>query len=184
MSRKGFTIVELLMVVGILAVLMTIVTTAATGAIKQARSHKADTIVKMVESGIATYYAQYDQWPSFDPDGKTGNYRVSSGSVDADRYLLTDSEADDLMRELIRKSVGASANPLLDVMGLFVARSGNVSDKTYGLDFQQAIRGTKRSPKKMKIGDMMFGYPDLETGRFRRFKIIYSIPSDQISVTK
>ena len=40
MKRGGFTIVELLMVVGILAVLMTIVTTAAAGALKQARAKR------------------------------------------------------------------------------------------------------------------------------------------------
>ena len=38
--KKGFTIVELLMVVGILGILMTIVTTAAAGAVKQARGRR------------------------------------------------------------------------------------------------------------------------------------------------
>lgn len=184
MRRKGFTIVELLMVIGILSVLITIVTTASAGAIKQARVHKADTLVKMIESGIATYYAQTDTWPDFDPDGKTGNYRMSSGTVDPDRYQLSDTESDAMIREMIRKSVSGTANPLIDITGLFVARNGMITDKTYGMDFQQALRGTKKSPKKMKINDMMFGYPDAETGRFRRFKIVYSIPTDQITVTK
>lgn len=183
MKRKGFTIVELMMVVGILSVLVTIVTTAASGAIKQARARKADALVTMVNSGIATYYAQNDEWPDFDSDGRTGNYRMSGGTIDTDRYELTDSECDRVIRELIKKSVEVS--PLIDITGLFVARSGMVTDKTVGMDFMVALKGDKKkSPKKMKVSDMMFGYPDTDTGRFHRFRMIYSIPTDQLTVTK
>ena len=185
MKRKGFTIVELLMVVGILSVLVTIVTTAASGAIKQARARKADALVTMVNAGIDTYYAQYDEWPDFNPEGRTGNYRLSGGSVDADRYVLTDSECDSVIKKLIRTSVESAGNPLIDITGLFVARSGLVNDKTVGMDFMVALKGDKKkSPKKMKVGDMMFGYPDPDTGRFRRFTMVYSIPADKITVTK
>jgi len=184
MRRRGFTIVELLMVVGILSVLMTIVTTAATGAVKQARARKADALVAMVQSGIATYYAQHDEWPDFDGSGKTGNYRVGN-DIDPDRYQLTDSECDDVVRKLVRTSL-SDTNPLLDVMGLFVAdASGGISDRTYGMDFSEAIHGSKRHPKKLrKVSNMAFGYPDSSTGRFRRFKMVYSIPADQITVSK
>jgi prepilin-type N-terminal cleavage/methylation domain-containing protein len=178
MKRRGFTIVELLMVVGILAVLMTIVTTSAVGALKQARARRAEALVAMVQAGIETYHAQNDEWPGFDGDGRSGS------SNDPDRYVLTDTECDDVMRELVRKSVSSSANPLLDVTGLFVARLGTVTDKTYGMDFMEAVKGTKRSPDKLKIAQMMFGYPNQDNGRFKRFKMTYSIPADQLTVSK
>jgi len=181
--KKGFTIVELLMVVGILGILMTIVTTAAAGAVKQARGRRGDALVSMVQAGIATYYAQNDEWPAFSGNGKKGNYKVA-GEIDSERYELSESECDNVVRELVRKSVGSGANPYLDVMGLFVAKQGIVSARTYGLDFSEAIHGSKRSPEKMKIGQMMFGYPDKETGRFKRFKMVYSIPTDQLTVSK
>jgi len=185
MKRRGFTIVELMMVIGILSVLITIVTTAASGAVKQARARKSDALVAMVNSGIATYYAQNDEWPNFDSEGRTGNYRMSGGSIDNDRYELTDSECDGVIRELIKKTVEVSGNPLIDITGLYVARSGSVTAQTVGMDFMVALKGDKKkSPKKMKVGDMMFGYPDSDTGRFRRFKMIYSIPTDQLTVTK
>ena len=186
MKRRGFTIVELLMVIGIISVLITIVTTAASGAMKQARTRKADALVTMVNAGIATHYAQYDEWPGFDADGKTGNYRMSGGSLDTDRYLLTDTESDAVVKALIKESVGSSSNPLIDVTGLFVTRaSAGINDKTVGMDFMVALKGDRKlSPDKMKVGDMTFGYPDSETGRFRRFKMIYSIPTDQLTVTK
>lgn len=184
MRRKGFTIVELLMVVGILSVLMTIVTTAAAGALKQSRERRADALVAMVQAGIATYYAQKDEWPGFDGEGKTGNYKLGNGEIDPDRYELTDTECDNVMLELIRESVSHGANPLLDVTGLFVAKKGPVTSKTHGMDFMQAATRTKLSPQKIKVGDMMFGYPNQADGRFKRFRMIYSIPTDQLTVSK
>ena len=47
-----------------------------------------------------------------------------------------------------------------------------------------ALHGTKKHPQKVKVSAMTFGYPDRESGRFRRFKIVYSIPTDQITVSK
>ena len=137
----------------------------------------------MVQSGIATYHAQTDEWPGFDGEGKTGNYRIN-GEVDPDQYELTDTECDEVVRELIRKSTSSGANPLLDVTGLFVAKLGSATERTPGMDFMEALKGSKRHPQKLKIAQMMFGYPNQGDGRFRRFKMIYSIPADQLTVSK
>lgn len=181
--KRGFTIVELMMVIGIMAVLATIVTTATTGAIRQARAHKTEAIISMIQVGLNTYYAQKGAWPgtfgSKVENGLNGNV-----NNDPDSYKLTDSEVDNVVGELVRESV-KGGNPLLDVTGLFVCRAGSVNDKTVGMDFMDAVRGTKRHPDKiLKVADMCFGYPDKETGRFRRLKIVYSIPSDSITVSK
>ena len=53
-----------------------------------------------------------------------------------------------------------------------------------GLDFMDAVRGTKRSPKRMKLAEMHFGYPETDSGYFRRFKVVYSIPTDEMKVSK
>ncbi len=188
MKRRGFTIVELMMVVGILAVLLTIVITAATGAIKQARINRADALVRTVQAGIMTYYAQYNQWPGgFDPENvqQGGNVIGANNQTDPDRYQLTTSETDDCIRDVVRKSVDGNTSPLLDVMSLFVARAGSIGDKTTGMDMHTAIHGSKSSPKKLnRINEMVFGYPEPEHGYFRRFKLIYSVPTDHMSVTK
>ena len=44
--RRGFTIIELVMVIAILGILLGIVTTAAANSIKQARSRKAEACCK------------------------------------------------------------------------------------------------------------------------------------------
>ena len=51
--KKGFTIVELLMVIGIIAVLMGIVTTAASESMKASRGRRADALCTLVQSGLA-----------------------------------------------------------------------------------------------------------------------------------
>lgn len=185
MKRRGFTIVEMMMVVGIVAVLLTIVVTAATGAIKQARVNKANSLVHMVQAAIATYHAQYDEWPAFNPDNRSGNVdSETSNDRDYDRYRLTDSEADACISEVVKKSIDGSSNPLVDVMGLYVARKGSLGDKSRGMDMAEAIRGTKSNPKKMKLAEMVFGYPEADHGYFRRFKLTYSVPGDFMSVSK
>ncbi len=176
--KRGFTIVELMMVIGIMAVLMTLITTAATGAIREARAHKANAIVALVQAGFNTYYAQTDKWPGFDADS------VNPNSGD-DNYRLSDAEVDTAIAEMVRVSA-KNHNPILDITGLFVCRKGTINEKTVGMDFMDAIHGSKKHPKeqKMKLSEMCFGYPDKETGRFRRLKIVYSIPSDSITVSK
>ena len=57
-KRNGFTIVEMLMVIGVLAILTGIVTVAATSAIRQARVRRADALANILQNGIATFYAQ------------------------------------------------------------------------------------------------------------------------------
>ena len=51
----GFTIVEMLMVIGILAVLMGIVTTAASAAIRQARERRTEASKQIIQSRISSY---------------------------------------------------------------------------------------------------------------------------------
>ncbi len=181
-ARVGFTIVELMMVIGIIAVLMTIVTTAAGGAIKSARAHKGDALVSMIQVGLNTYYAQKEEWPGSFGSKVAGGIQ-SNINGDDDNYRLTDSEADECIAEMVRESV--RGNPLVDVTGLFVCRSTMAgADKAVGMDFMDAVHGTKRSPKKMKVAEMAFGYPRASDGRFRRFVITYSIPADTITVAK
>lgn len=180
--KKGFTIVELLMVIGIIGVLLGIVTTAASSSVKMARSRKADALCRLVETGLATYYAQNDKWPvSF--EGKRGNSKDAYGDDNPDVYELTGSEVRECVKALVEET--RKNNPIIDVSGLFVSRSpGESGDRSYGLDFLQAIHGTRKSAKKMKVAEMYFGYPTTENGWFRRFRMRYSLPGDTIMVSQ
>ena len=183
MMKRGFTIVELMMVVGIIAVLMGIVTTAASSSVKMSRSRKADALCALVQTGLATYYAQKDKWPiTF--SGTRTNSEGTDGGSDNDRVELTPSEVRQCVLALVNEA--KQGNPMMDISGLFVSRSQGERNTgaAYGLDFMSAVRGTKQSRKKMKTAEMYFGYPESEHGWFRRFKMMYSIPGDSIKVTK
>jgi len=185
--KKGFTIVEMLMVIGILAVLMGIITTAASQSVKAGRKSRTDALCTAVEAGLAAYYAQNDEWP--DPLGAKIRRGLRSGSnnegdggyTDSDIYVLSATEVRAMVKALVDEA--KAGNPLMDISGLFVSRDpGEAGSKGLGLDFMSAIRGTKRSPNKMSTSSMYFGYPDADTGHFRRFKMTYSIPTDKLTV--
>ncbi len=188
--RKAFTIVELMMVVAIIGILLGIVTTAASSSIKQARTHKANTCCKIVEQGIATYYAQKGHWPGSVGEkikngslGTRSNEEGTDNQSNTDKYVLNNTEVNDMMRALIQEWK-QNNNPVMDFSGLFVARkAGGPNDRVRGLDFMDAIRGTKQSKKKMVVSEMHFGYPDND-GFFRSFKIVYSIPTDEMKVSR
>ena len=69
-----------------------------------------------------------------------------------------------------------NGNPMFDVSGLFVSRDGR-----YGLDFFSAIRGTRKTSRKMKVSEMQFGYPN-DNGHFSPLKMKYVAASDQLLV--
>lgn len=188
--KKAFTIVELMVVLGIIAILLTLVTTAASNSIREARERKAQACCVIVQQGLATYYAQKARWPGSVGDriysgnvGSRSNDEGVSGRSDPDKYVLTASEIDDMIVKLIQET--KRGNPLMDISGLFVSRGqGEQGSREYGLDFMQAVRGTKQSRKKMKVAEMHFGYPEKNHGYFRRFKVVYSIPTDEMKVSQ
>lgn len=182
-SRGGFTIVELMMVIGIIGVLLGIVTTAAASSIKQARGRKASACCHVVEQGLAAFYAQKGYWPgTIGRQIKNGNFSARQNEegndnfTDSDKYVLDSSEIDSMVADLIRMS--CQGNPCMDISGLFVSRStGEKGSTSIGLDFMAA-------KKLMKVSEMHFGYPETSHGYFRRFKVVYSIPSDEMKVSQ
>ena len=54
MKRRGFTIVELMMVVAVLAILISITITAVAGAMSRARTQRADALCVIVRQGRET----------------------------------------------------------------------------------------------------------------------------------
>lgn len=209
MMKKGFTIIELIVVIGIIGILLGIVTTAAAGSIKQARARKAEACCILVQQGLATYYAQYAKWPGSIGDKIRSGIRPKSNSEsstsqnDANNYVLELAEVKDMIADMILEGK-KNNNPMMDVSGLFVTRKSDVeprkelcpkcnNGRTYryfpakgatGLDFITAVRGTKRSPRKMRVSEMSFGYPHKETGGFMPFKVVYSIPTDTMTVSQ
>ena len=173
----GFTIVEMLMVIGILAVLMGIVTTAASAAIRQARERRTEASKQIIQSGIASYLAQKNHWP---PKGGQLQDWADNGLGSGKRVdFLSADQYDKMMYELAKVSVGSrQASPVMDFNGVVVAtRTAASKAGGRGQNFSEAIKKNKKHGSTIKLGDMVFGYqeryaeyrykPSMITGKLR-----------------
>ena len=174
--KRGFTIIELLMVVAIIAVLATLVTTASVATMRSSRGKRREAMRIALEAAIATYHAQdaNEKWPS----------AIESLAQGGDSGVLSESQAQAVFREIVKKSVGASGakNPLIDPGGLFVAASGATDGKSTGLAFTDALHGGPHR-RKLGVSQMEFGYQGRKSGRFRRFNVIYHAETDSVKVS-
>lgn len=187
--KKAFTIIELMVVMAIIAILASIVFASVKGAMAEARERRAEALCKAVQSGLAAYHAQFDKWPdplggyvSGDSIPVRTNREGNGGQNDTGKLVLNATEVRALVKALVDEA--KKGNPLLDVSALYVSRdAGESGGKGYGLEFVSAVRGTNRSRRKMTTSEMYFGYPDRNSGRFRRFKMVYSVPGDSLTVS-
>lgn len=178
-----------MVVLAIIGILLGLVITVASNMIQSAREQKADALCKVVQQGIETYRAQKDRWPGTVGDKIASGQVLSRGNdegydndTDYDKYVLEASEVRDMIKEVVLEAVNNN-NPMMDISGLYVSRfPGEDGRNDFGMDFRDAVRGTKRNPNKMSVGEMYFGYPEKSRGYFRRFKIVYSVPTDSMGV--
>ena len=175
-GRGGFTIVELLMVIAVLAALMGIVTTGAVAAVRSARDRRATAMRATLQAGLASYYAQNDKWP-----GELNNYAEKGSASGTDRtVLLSPTETDNVFTELVRESIKRGSSPYLDPSGLFAAMK-STGRKRYGNDFRDVL---KKHRNNWQTTFKAFGYPDQNGAYFRRFWIEYNFETDQAVVMR
>ena len=198
--KRGFTLVELLVVVGIISVLAGVTIVAVTGAVKSARASRAESMRVVLEQGIAAFYAQEGQWPKVIEQKAAGMNKTS--------YEFTPAEADKIFQEVVGKAFGKGGrrSALLDVTGLYVCDSSKVGNEgrgcfdnhkhpsnkiTYckgkgcrlGKDFADAVKKTDGNAQ-LPVSRMAFGYQGTEEGLFRRFKVIYNSKTDSVTVSQ
>ena len=201
MSRRGFTLVELLVVIAVIGVLAGIITTAAVGALKNGRAKRADAMCTALEQGIAAYYAQEGRWPDA--------IEKKTSSMDSDTYTFTPDETDDIFQDVVGCAFGRGHAKhkaiLVDATALFVCDRSSVGNdrrgcydnhannrerKTYcagrgcrnGIDFSEASR--KGAKGRIPFSQMAFGFQGPENGKFCRFWVTYNGQSDSVKVSR
>jgi len=176
MRRRGFTLVELMIVVAVIAVLLTIVTTAASNAIHSSREKRTEAMRVAFQNAITTYQASDSSglWPS----------PVQSAAEGAKTTVLTEDEAQRTFRIIVQKATGASGSmlPLIDPHGLVVAPDGATDGKTRGISYDDARQGDGHHRQGITTDKMLFGYQNAGSGAFYRFNIIYHAETDSITV--
>ncbi len=196
-KKRGFTIVEMLMVIAVLAVLTGIVTTAATAVIRRSRVRKNEALRAALQAGIATYCQQEGYWPpgksgtlqKWADDGLDAKYRSKGVTVAS----LEESDYDELMNYIMTRCLNASGNPVMDVSGFTASRRAATSKRDsqdnlpmcYGEDVRSwvaKLRASNARGSVPKASDLAFGYSNSERGYFRRFVIYYNSESDSVTV--
>ena len=196
--KRGYTLVEMLIVIAVIGVLAGITVVSLKGVISSARSKRCASMKTVIEQGLATYYAQEGEWPDVIENALQNN-------ANARTIEIKNADADKLMRQVVGKAYGKSGTKsmLLDATGLYVCEANRCGNEnrgcfgnhdnssnpgTYcrgkgcrlGIDFAEAVKpGGKRH---IQLSNMAFGYPDPDTGMFHRFKVIYNTRTDSVSV--
>ena len=174
--KKGFTIVELLMVIAILAVLLGIVTTAATASIRQSRERQAQAMKQTLQNGIAAYKVRKDKWP-----GKLEDWAKRSNENQLG--YLSNSDYDTVMHELLRASSGKSTKSrVMDPVGLSVMTTSGVDGRLNCLDYRSVTTKNNKHAKRMEPNEMTVVYPRKDNGKAYRFVIEYNTESDSVTV--
>ena len=174
--KKGFTIIELMVVIAILAVLLGIITTAATASIHQARERRTQAIKQTLQNGIAAYRARKDEWP-----GKLENWaeQQNKGTVG----FLSNGDYDRVMQVLLKASAGKSPkNRVMDPVGLLVMSASMEDGKTGGMDYRAVATKNHKYAKRMSSNEMTVIYQKRDTGNSYRFVIEYNTESDEPTV--
>lgn len=73
MTKKGFTLVELLVVIGIIAILGAALTAGFSGATKMAQKTRGQELVSAVATALTSIYQKSGQWPKPILDGNGAN---------------------------------------------------------------------------------------------------------------
>lgn len=63
MKKSGFTLLEVLVVIVVISILATLVTGAASYALRVSREKRVAVSVKVLETAITRYWTEYNEWP-------------------------------------------------------------------------------------------------------------------------
>ena len=178
MKKRGFTIIELLMVVTILATLMGIITTAVFASLRQARGRRADAMRQTLQNGIIAYRQLKDEWPG-DLEKLANKPPSNRGTV----ITLTTDEYDSVVEDLLKVSMGKSAkNRVMDPIGMLVMGKNGSEGKSSGVDYRSAAQKNGPYAKRMSSSEMTIVYQG-GNGKARRFKIAYNTEADSVTVS-
>lgn len=169
-TRHGFTIVELLVVISIMTVVATLATGAVVKSIRQSRAKRVTMMAKSLESAIMSYRALKGEWPyKFDNPDADGANTIRHGGSFAEVQTFEGKENAIVFRKIFEEV--KKGRPLLDASSLLTNVSGNRMTVREALE-----RGSLNIP---------VGYPNPENQKeFCYFKVVYNFQTDMVTVRR
>lgn len=158
--RRGFTIIELLVVISIMAVIATLATGAAIKSIKQNRNKRIDVTAKSLELALVNYRALHGQWPYTFDDPDTG---------DRSKQTVKGKQNAEVFKKIFEDVRAGRA--LIDTSALLTRVPGGRMSVRQALD-----KGESSVP---------VGYPNPEdSNEFNFFTVVYNFQTDSVKVTR
>jgi prepilin-type N-terminal cleavage/methylation domain-containing protein len=189
-QRRGFTIVELLVVISIMAVLATLATGAALKSIKQSRSKRVDMTAKSLEAALMNYRALKGEWPyAFNPstmDKPCNELKKTSAYA----RTVTFGKYSHPAHEGCTGREGrfeASDNHLLFKEVFAEVKRGRALLDTSSIltSVKDGGRMTVREALERNKGEIPVGYVNPDNQKdFRFFRVQYNFDTDAITVGK
>ena len=149
-NRRGFTLVELLVVVGMIAILMGAMTSAVQSARQRARIQKATSDVKVISQAILAYEIwNGDELPTLGSRGRAASgAEANEGSLG---FLMGKGNAQGV--------VGGNGSGELPVLLMAQLRSGGSIVDPWGTPYKVTIAESKSNIKlKTVTGALTTGY--------------------------
>jgi prepilin-type N-terminal cleavage/methylation domain-containing protein len=165
-KKNGFTILELLVVISIIAIIMTLATGAAVKSIKQGREKRVDAMVTALNIALETYRTQNGQWPSkiIELRRQALNYNPPKETIE-----LSGSDNKYVFTDLYKKQ--NSGMRYMDPAGFFTI-------------YQGARKPLKDIPEASRQ-NLPLGYPDPDnTDKFDYFKVVVYVSTDEVRVSR
>ncbi len=164
-AARGFTIIELLVVISIMAVIATLATGAAIKAVKQGREKRISATIKTLESALQAYRSRENKWP----------FQVNQLTKDPgnnDQYNTA-------------KLYWSHGEDNYKVFGDLYPQKGSTG-KTVYLDASSVLtKGRKTLLAAIEDGksNVPLGYPDPDhSDRFHCFCVQYNARTDSVKV--
>lgn len=145
LNNKGFTIVELVIVIAVIAILAAVLIPTVSGLIKTAQTSADVTLVKNVNMFLATERAAEGKNATMQDaldDALEGGYDVTKLTpTNSDNLILWDQESDNFVLYANGKYNSAGADVKVDTNALY--KLWNIADNTEGSDYSVYYTGTE-----------------------------------------
>lgn len=170
-GKRGFTILELLVVISIIAIVATLAIGAAMKSMRSGRKKRVETMVKVLEIALQNYRTQNNEWP-FTVGREVQTYNANSSGQNNDYvkdnlYVCHGKSNADIFTKLYEKTGNNST--YLDPSAFFVLYNGG----------RVMLKDVPEGSRK----NLPIGYPDPDNpDKFRYFCVQYNRQLDRVTI--